>query len=148
MKAHISVDPTSGLVHSLVGTAANVADITQVEQLLHGAETHVSGDAGYTGAAKRPEQAKRDAIWSIAARPSSYRHQGKGSLLFRVKRKIEYAKAQLRAKIEHPFQVIKVRFSHRKVRYRGLEKNTAQLFSLFWLANLMLAKRHLQRSAG
>lgn len=90
MKAHIGVDATSGLVHSLVGTAANVADITQVDQLLHGAETYVSGDAGYTGAAKRPEHAERDVIWSIAARPSSYKHHGKGSLLFRVKRKIEY----------------------------------------------------------
>ena len=69
-------------------------------------------------------------------------------MLFRVNHKIEYAKAQLRAKIEHPFQVIKVRFNHRKVRYRGLEKNTAQLFSLFGLANLMLAKRYLQRAVG
>ncbi|MFL1559571.1 transposase, partial [Pseudomonas sp. O11] len=125
-----------------------VADVTQVDKLLHGAETYVSGDAGYTGAAKRPEHAERDVIWSIAARPSSYQHHGKDSVLFRVKRKIEYAKAQLRAKVEHPFQVIKVRFNHRKVRYRGLEKNTAQLFSLFGLANLMLAKRYLQRAAG
>ncbi|QCG68266.1 IS5/IS1182 family transposase [Pseudomonas veronii] len=151
IKAHIGVDATSGLVHSLVGTAANVADVTQVDKLLHGAETHVSGDAGYTGhtgAAKRAEHAERDVIWSIAARPSSYQHHGKDSVLFRVKRKIEYAKAQLRAKVEHPFQVIKVRFNHRKVRYRGLEKNTAQLFSLFGLANLMLAKRYLQRVAG
>ncbi|SOQ16379.1 IS52, transposase [Pseudomonas syringae pv. persicae] len=69
-------------------------------------------------------------------------------MLYRVKRKIEYAKAQLRAEVEHPFQVIKVRFNHRKVRYRGLEKNTAQLFSLFGLANLMLAKRYLQQAAG
>jgi IS5 family transposase len=148
MKAHIGVDDESGLVHSVVGTAANVADVTQVDQLLHGAETYVSGDAGYTGAAKRPEHAERDVVWSIAARPSSYKHHGKDSVLYRVKRKVEYAKAQLRAKVEHPFQVIKVRFNHRKVRYRGLEKNTAQLFSLFGLANLVLAKRYLQRTAG
>ena len=56
--------------------------------------------------------------------------------------------SSVRAKVEHPFQVIKVRFNHRKVRYRGLEKNTAQLFSLFGLANLVLAKRYLQRTAG
>ncbi|ANF89316.1 Transposase (plasmid) [Pseudomonas antarctica] len=147
MKAHIGVDATSGLMHSLVGTAANVADVTQVDKLLHGAETYVSGDAGYTGAAKHPEHAERDVIWSIAARPSSYQHHGKDSVLYRVKRKIEYAKPQLRAKVENPFQVIKVRFNHRKVRYLGLEKNTAQLFSLFGLANLMLAKRYMQRAA-
>ena len=69
-------------------------------------------------------------------------------MLYRVKRKIEYAKAQLRAKAEHPFQVIKVRFNDRHVRYRGLEKNTAQLLRLFGLANLVLAKRYLQRAAG
>lgn len=125
-----------------------MADVTQVEQLLHGAETYVSGDAGYTGVAKRAEHAERDVIWSIAARPSSYKHHGEGNVLHRVKCKIEYAMAQLRAKVEPPFQVIKVRFNHRKVRYRGLEKNTAQLFSLFGLANLMLAKRHLQQPAG
>ncbi|KPY71291.1 IS52, transposase, partial [Pseudomonas savastanoi pv. savastanoi] len=84
MKAHIGVDATSGLVHSVVGTAANVADVTQVGQLLHGDETYVSGDAGYTGAAKRPEHAERDVIWSIAARPSSYKQHGEGSVLYRV----------------------------------------------------------------
>lgn len=148
IKAHIGVDAASGLVHSLVGTAANVANVTQVDKLLHSAETYVSGDAGYTGAAKRVEHTEREIIWSIAARPSSYRHHGKSSVLYQVKRRIEYAKAQLRAKVEHPFQVLKVRFNHRKARYRGQEKNTAQLFSLFGLANLMLAKRFLQRAAG
>jgi len=54
MKSHIGVDAESGLVHSVVGTAANVADVTQVDQLLHGEETYVSGDAGYTGVEKRP----------------------------------------------------------------------------------------------
>lgn len=104
MKAHIGVDATSGLVHSVVGTAARVADVTQVEQLLQAAETYVSVDAGYTGAAKRPENAERDVIWSIAALPSIYKQHGEGSVLYRVKRKIEYAKAQMRAKVEHPFR--------------------------------------------
>ena len=49
MKAHIGVDVDSGLVHSVVGTAANVHDLTPVARLLHGAETHVHADAGYTG---------------------------------------------------------------------------------------------------
>lgn len=80
MKAHIGVDARSGLVHSVVGTAANVADVTQVDQLLHGAETYVSGDAGYTGAAKRPEHAERDVIWSTIDRPD-----GSVSLFSRAK---------------------------------------------------------------
>ena len=66
MKSHIGVDAESGLVHSVVGTAANVADVTQVDQLLHGEETYVSGDAGYTGVEKRPEHQDREMIWSIA----------------------------------------------------------------------------------
>jgi IS5 family transposase len=107
MKAHIGVDAESGLVHSLMGTAANVADVTQVDQLLHGEETYVSGDAGYTGVDKRPEHQDRQIIWSIAARPSRYKRHEKKSLIGRMRRKIEYAKAQVRAKVEHPFRVIK-----------------------------------------
>jgi len=83
-----------------VGTAANVADVTQVDQLLHGEETYVCGDAGYTGVDKRAEHQDRQMIWSIAARPSSYyKKHGKKSLIGRMRRKIEYAKAQVRAKV-------------------------------------------------
>jgi IS5 family transposase len=73
MKAHIGVDAKSGLEHSLVGTAANVADVTQVDQLLHGDETYVCGDAGCTGVEKRPEHQDLLMIRSITARPSSYK---------------------------------------------------------------------------
>ena len=58
--------------------------------------------------------------------------------------RLEKLKAQVRARVEHPFHVIKNLFRHRKVRYRGLEKNTAQLYSLFALANLLIARRSLQ----
>jgi len=81
MKAHIGVDAESGLVRSLVGTAANVADVTQVDHLLHGEETYVCGDAAYTGVDKRPEHQDRKMIWSIAARPSSYKKHAKKSLM-------------------------------------------------------------------
>jgi len=72
-----------------------VADVTQVDQLLHGQESYVLGDASCTGAAKRPEHAGRDVIWSFAVRPSTYQQYGKGSVPFQAKRKIEYAKGQL-----------------------------------------------------
>jgi IS5 family transposase len=100
MKANIGADATSGVLHILVGTAANVADVTQVDNLLHGVKTYVLGYAGYSGAAKRAAHSYKDVIWSFAARSSSYRHRRKGSVLFRVKCKIEYAKAQLRAEVE------------------------------------------------
>ncbi len=87
MKSHIGVDAESGLVHSVVGTAANVAEVTQVDQLLHGEKTYVSGDAGYTGVDKRPEHQNRKMTWSIAARPSTYKKYGEQSLIAQVRRK-------------------------------------------------------------
>jgi IS5 family transposase len=77
MKAHIGVDAELGLVHTVVGTAANVADVIQGDQLLHGEETYASGDAGYTGVEKRPEHQDRNMIWSIAERPSLYKKHAK-----------------------------------------------------------------------
>jgi len=148
MKAHIGVDEESGLVHSVVGTAANVADVTQVDKLLHGEENMVGADAGYTGVEKRPEHKGREVIWQIAARRSTYKKLSKRSALYKAKRKIEKAKAQVRAKVEHPFRVIKRQFGYVKTRFRGLAKNTAQLVTLFALSNLWMARRHLLTNAG
>ena len=148
MKAHIGVDDESGLVHSVVGTAANVADVTQVDKLLHGDENVVCTDAGYTGVEKRPEHVDRKVIWQVAARRSTYKKLDKRSALYKAKRKIEKAKAQVRAKVEHPFRVIKRQFGYTKVRFRGLVKNTAQLVSLFALSNLWMARQHLLTNAG
>ncbi|MDV7214115.1 IS5 family transposase [Azotobacter beijerinckii] len=143
MKAHIGVDAESGLVHHVVGTAANVADVTQVDKVLHGEENLVGADAAYVGVEKRPEHAGRKVVWQIAARRSTYKKHGKRSVLYRVKRRIEKAKAQMRAKVEHPFRVIKRQFGYVKVRFRGLAKNTAQLVTLFALSNLWMARKHL-----
>ena len=148
MKAHIGVDDESGLVHSVVGTAANVADVTQVDKLLHGEENLVGADAGYTGVEKRPEHEGREVIWQIAARRSTYKKLSKRSALYKAKRKIEKAKAQVRAKVEHPFRVIKRQFGYVKTRFRGLAKNTAQLVTLFALSNLWMARRHLLTNTG
>ncbi|WP_405119794.1 IS5 family transposase [Pseudomonas leptonychotis] len=148
MKAHIGVDDESGLVHSVVGTAANVADVTQVDKLLHGDENMVGADAGYTGVEKRPEHEGREVIWQIAARRSTYKELDKRSALYKAKRKIEKAKAQVRAKVEHPFRVIKRQFGYVKTRFRGLAKNTAQLVTLFALSNLWMARRHLLTNVG
>lgn len=92
MKAHIGVDDESGLVHSVLGTAANVADITQVDKLLHGDENMVGADAGYTGFEKRPEHEGREGIWQIAARRSTYNKLSKRLALCKAKRKVEKAR--------------------------------------------------------
>ena len=142
MKAHIGVDAQSGLVHTLIGTAANVSDVTQAQALLHGDETQAFGDAGYQGVEKRDENLECPVTWHIALRPSkrkALKDTPQGNLV----EWIEHTKASIRAKVEHPFHVVKNLFRHRKTRYRGLAKNTAQLFSLFGFANLVLAKRAL-----
>ncbi|MCP1489924.1 IS5 family transposase [Pseudomonas fluorescens] len=105
-------------------------------------------DAGYTGVEKRPEHDTREVIWQIAARRSTYKKHGKRSVFYNAIRKIEEAKAQVRAKVEHPFRVIKRQFGYVKVRFRGLAKNTAQLVTLFALSNLWMARRHLLTNAG
>lgn len=142
MKAHIGVDANSGLVHTLVGTAANVHDVTQAQALLHGDETDVFGDAGYQGVEKRAENLALPVTWHVAMRPGKRKNLSK-STQDELLERIEHTKASIRAKVEHPFHVIKNLFRHRKARYKGLAKNTAQLFSLFGFANLMLARRWL-----
>src|SRR5919199_6028316 len=95
MKAHIGVDVASGLVHTVTGTAANEADITQTAALLHGEEEDVFGDAGYTGADKRPELADRDVSWNIAIKRSIIKALPKG--LRDLAEPIERALSQVRA---------------------------------------------------
>jgi IS5 family transposase len=140
MKAHIGVDATSGLVHTLIGTAGNVSDVTQAHALLHGDEIAALGDAGYQGVEKREENRDKSVTWHVAMKRSKRKELPKNKL-GRALEKLEQLKASVRAKVEHPFHVIKNLFRHRKTRYRGLAKNTAQLFTLFGFANLVLAGR-------
>ena len=140
MKAHIGVDAASGLVHTLIGTAGNVSDVTQAHALLHGDETAALGDAGYQGVEKREENLGKAVTWHVAMKRSKRKALPKNKL-GRMVEKLEHLKASVRAKVEHPFHVIKNLFRHRKTRYRGLAKNTAQLFTLFGFANLVLAGR-------
>jgi transposase, IS5 family len=141
MKAHIGVDVASGVVHTVKGTAANEADINQMAAVLHGAEEDVFADAGYTGADKRPEHEDRDVSWNIAIKRSIIRALPKG--LRDLAEPVERALAQVRAWVEHPFHIVKNLFRHKKLRYRGLAKNTAQLHTLFALANLVIVKKIL-----
>jgi IS5 family transposase len=144
MKAHIGVDAESGLVHTVIGTAANVNDVTQGHALLHGEETVVFADAGYQGAAKRAEATGVD--WHVAMRPGK-RKQQKHTPWGALTEQVEKLKASIRAKVEHPFRVIKRQFGHTKVRYRGLAKNTAQLITLFALSNIWMARKVLIQRA-
>ena len=141
MKAHIGVDADSGLVHTVVGTAANVNDVTQGHALLQGQEEVVFADAGYQGAMKR--QQATGVQWQVAMRPGKRKALDKGNPIEALTEKIEKLKASVRAKLEHPFRVIKRQFGYVKVRYRDLKKNTAQLHTLFALSNLWMARERV-----
>ena len=143
MKAHIGVDADSGLVHTVRGTSGNVADVTEGNSLLHGQESDVFGDAGYQGADKRPD-AKADCKWHVAMRPGKRKKLDKDNKLAdALINKVEKIKASIRAKVEHPFRVIKRQFGFTKVRYRGLKKNTLQIKTLFALSNLWMVRHKL-----
>lgn len=124
-------------------------------ELLHGEEVRVHADAGYTGVDKRAEIAKAraegtirtDIDWHVAAKRGLIKAMPEGSykeLTVLVERK----KAQIRARVEHPFHVIKNLFGYKRVSYRGLSKNGARLYGQFALANLVLAKRRLLDDAS
>ena len=141
------VDDESGLVHSVVGTAANVADVTQVDKLLHGEENVVCADAGYTGVEKRAEHDGREVIWQVAARRSTYKSWQEQRAVQSQTQDRE-SQGSGTGQVEHPFRVIKRQFGYVKTRFRGLAKNTAQLVTLFALSNLWMARRHLLTNAG
>ena len=150
MKAHIGADADSGLVHSLHTTAANESDVAHTHAVLHGEETMAFLDAGYTGVEKREEVAqaqaegkiRSDIEWSVARRRSTITKMADGTVKT-LTQALERVKAQIRARVEHPFHVVKNLFHYKKVRYKGLAKNKAQLYSLFGLANLVIAKKRL-----
>lgn len=147
MKAHIGVDEFSGLVHHVKCTAANVGDVTVTHELLHGKEDCVLGDSGYTGADKRAELEDCKATFFIAEKRSKVQAI-KNKRQRRQYERWESCKASMRAKVEHPFRVIKRQFGYTKVRYRGLAKNTGQALTLFALSNLWMTRRQLMPAQG
>ena len=136
MKMHVAVDDSLGLIHSLTTTAANVHDITEVDQLLHGQEERVWGDAGYQGIEKRAEHEGREVDWFIAMPPGKRAQLSASGPLSDA----EESKASVRATVEHCFHRIKCQFGYDKVRYRGLAKNSNRLYLLAGFTNLLRAE--------
>ncbi|MFM0295845.1 MULTISPECIES: IS5 family transposase [Paraburkholderia] len=144
MKTHVGVDAESGLACTVIGTAANVHDINAAEALLHGQETDVYADAGYQGIEMR---CKANAVrWHVAMRPGRRRELDLNDRLDAIYDQIERLKAGIRAKVEHPFRVLKQQFGYTKTRYRALMKNTAQTTTLFALGNLWMARKALRKA--
>lgn len=136
MKAHIGVDARTGLTHSFTTTAANEHDLNQAEYLLHGKEEFIFADSGYRGAENRKELEDVKAHWHVAEIPSKVKELKKHPRINKLPLKTEYLKASIRAKVEHPFRIIKCQFGFTKARYRGLMKNDSKLAMLFALANI------------
>jgi IS5 family transposase len=137
MKAHVGIDAQSGIMHSLETTTAKTHDIQVWEDLLHGKETSVWADKGYISAAREAAFSGAGKFWGVM------RKAPKGSGLHPIDEDINRIIAKVRARVEHPFRVIKRQFGYIKTRYRGLAKNRAQLFTLFALGNLFLVRRKL-----
>jgi IS5 family transposase len=140
MRCHIGVDAASGLVHSVVSTTANVHELNTAADRVHGEERVIYGDAGHIGIEKRDAFKDCEAEMRIAMKPGQRRvlpDTPEGRLLDLI----ETAKAHFRAKVEHPFRIIKCQFGFRKVYYRGIIKNDLKLKMLFALANLWFVRK-------
>tara|TARA_Y100000782_G_scaffold100121_1_gene114835 strand:- start:1 stop:423 length:423 start_codon:yes stop_codon:yes gene_type:complete len=116
-------------------TSANEHDLNQACRLLHGEERFIFVDEGYRGADKRSELQDVEADWYIAERPSKVSALKRHPRINKAPISIEYMKASIRAKVEHPFRIIKCQFGFTKARYRGLKKNDNKLAMLLALAN-------------
>lgn len=137
MKAHIGVDSKTKLIHTILASAANVADRDALPHLLHGRETRVWGDQGYQG--------QTDEIRARAPRARDFTNRkwrGRG-WVNEITRRKNRTKSRVRAKVEHAIGVIKQVFGFQKVRYRGLAKNLHRLEVSAALANIFLHRRRL-----
>jgi IS5 family transposase len=137
MKAHIGVDASSGLVHTAGVTSGSVHDATVMDRLIRADDTAVYGDKGYASGARKRAAEAAGVIWAVKQKAQT------GRPLTARQRASNRRFGKVCAKVEHVFRVLKCQFGYRKVRYRGLVKNAAQLFSLLALANLYLARRTL-----
>ena len=142
MKAHVGVDSKTKMIHSVVATAANVADSTVLPELLHRKETKVWGDLAYRG--------QTEAMQEVAPRAQDmthkqYRYKDRVDEIERAKNR---TKSRVRSKVEHVFGVMKLKFGFVKVRYRGLKKNANRLFSTCALVNLFVTRKKLLRLAS
>jgi IS5 family transposase len=142
MKAHVGVDSRTKIIHSAAVTAASVADMHALPHLLHGEETRVWGDQAYTGQTEVMQQYAPKALDCTHRR---YRFKNRVDAAERAKNR---TKSKVRSKVEHVFQVLKLKFGFVKVRYRGLKKNANRLFAACALVNLYMLRRTLLRPAA
>ena len=146
MKAHIGVDAGTGYVHSVTATAANVHDLDEITHLVRGDDEVVYADAGYQGVEKRRDIAGDEHLSGVEFRVAA--RKGVLRTMPGPDRLIESGKASIRARVEHPFLILKRDFGFAKTRYRGLAKNLNRLNVAFASANLLMRARAVMIMAG
>jgi len=137
MKIHTGTDADSGLVHTVKGTAANVADVNVLGELLHGGEESLHGDSAYHSKELKAHAEASGLEFNVNQRGTKSRP------LTKAQRLRNRRLSRVRAVVEHPFLVVKRLWGHAKVRYRGIAKNLAQMNTLFALANLYRVRYRL-----
>ena len=137
MKAHVGTDTGKGLVHTIVVTNAAVHDSQVMDELLHGEEQAVYGDSAYTSEKRKTGFEAKGIKWCVNRKGCRYRQMSPADVEYNHKQ------SQTRARVEHAFRVVKHLWHYQKVRYKGLFKNAAQVFSLFALANLYMVRNEL-----
>ena len=134
MKIHVGADVNSGLVHTVSVTPANASDISQLPHLLREDDRAVFGDKGYVNNDLKRHARKAGVFWGVSLKASKQRP------LSDANKRFNHRMSSIRARVEHVFRVIKRQFGYTKVRYKGIAKNAAQVFSLIGLTNLYLAR--------
>ena len=137
MKVHVGADAQSGLVHTVGVTAANVADVCALPQLVREEDQALFGDRGYVNNEMKRHARRAGVFWGVALKARA------GRKLCEANKRFNRKMSSIRAKVEHVFRVMKCQFGYRKVRYKGIAKNAAQVFSLIGLTNLYLVRRQL-----
>ena len=137
MKAHIGVDARSGLVHSFKSTSANIADISVIDNLFHGKEKAILGDKAY-GKIEDKVKARQEGIFYGILDKARI-----GKKLSNKQKKRNKKLSSIRAKVEHPFQILKCQWNYKKTRYKGIHKNSMNLYTLFSLVNIYMVRKKL-----
>lgn len=137
MKIHIGSDVNSNAIHSATVTSANIADISEMPELLREEDEVVFGDAGYTSDSYKRGARSRGMTWKVNDKRKPKKN------LSATQKKRNRKNSSIRARVEHCFRVLKCQFGYKKVRYKGLNKNRVQVFALLGLANLYMLRKQL-----
>ena len=136
MKLHIGCDAHTGICQSVVSTPANEHNLNVAGQLLYGDEVLVVADSVYRGA-EYHEELLNDIQWHVAEKPSEIKRWRQHPMINKAALAWAHNKSSVRAKVEHPFRIIRCQFGYDEERYKGLTKNHNRLLTLLVSSNLI-----------